>query len=441
MMPLQAAPSKKAKKPPQPITITADELYFSDKTGEMFGKGNVVISQEKSKITADFVRGDHSQTEFWVDGPMRFTEPLTDLRGVKLRYNYGAKYGVIRDINGKCGDDFVSGQKASVENGKITVYQASATGCPAKTTPEYRVTARKVEIWPGDKMIAYDAKIWIKNTVIYSTPRYKRSLKKRDQEDEFPRFGYEDPDGYWISQRFSYAFNDRVTSFVDLKYYTKAGFRPNFGIIDQENDYLMQLVVGRYRDDNSNWITKEPEFRFELYPRPLGKLPLRYQAKVVYGQWTDPNKSSWHQSYSAYLSHNPIYFDKARTWTLNLGTGYEYVRESYDGSSQNVFRFNASIAKALSPRLVAYTAYNYTGNNNSTFAYNRADVAQEGIVGLSWQMHNRTRLSYYMSYDLANSRVYDHYYIIQQNFRCWDSTLTYRGIKKELTWTFTVAKW
>ena len=58
-LPAQAAPrKKKEKKPPQPIEIVADEMYFSDKTGELFAKGNVVITQDKSKIFAAIVRGN-----------------------------------------------------------------------------------------------------------------------------------------------------------------------------------------------------------------------------------------------------------------------------------------------------------------------------------------------------------------------------------------------
>ena len=192
----QAAPKKKKpKKPPQPIEIVADEMYFSDKTGELFAKGNVVITQDKSKIFADIVRGNDKQKELWVDGKARLIEPATNVTGIKIRYNYDAKFGTMENIKGKCGDDFVSGSKIHFEQGKYTAYNATTTGCPAQKTPDYRVTARKVVIWPEDKMIAYDAKVWIKNFVIYTTPVYQKSLKKTEDE-EFPSFGYQDPDGH-----------------------------------------------------------------------------------------------------------------------------------------------------------------------------------------------------------------------------------------------------
>ena len=152
-LPVQAAPKKKNKKPPQPIEIVADEMYFSDKTGELFAKGNVVITQDKSKIYADIVRGNDKQKELWVDGKAKLVEPLTNITGMKIRYNYEAQFGTMLDIRGKCGDDYISGSNIHFEKDKYTAYNSTTTGCPAKGTPDYRVTARKVVIWPDDKLI------------------------------------------------------------------------------------------------------------------------------------------------------------------------------------------------------------------------------------------------------------------------------------------------
>ena len=122
-LPAQAAPrKKKEKKPPQPIEIVADEMYFSDKTGELFARGNVIITQEKSKIFADIVRGNDKQKELWVDGKAKLIDPLTNITGVRIRYNYDAKFGSMENIKGKCGDDFVSGSNIHFENGKYTAY-------------------------------------------------------------------------------------------------------------------------------------------------------------------------------------------------------------------------------------------------------------------------------------------------------------------------------
>ncbi len=435
-----AAAKPKAAAEPQPITIEADELYFSDKTGEMFARGNVVITQEQIRIFADLLRGNDKNTEVWADGKIRLTDPLNDITGMKIRYNYGSQFGMMQNINGRCDDLFVAGDKAEFQKGKYTFYKASATTCPStKGVPDYRVTARKVVIWPGVKMIAYNAKLWIKDKVIYSTRRYKKTLN-REEEDDFPRIGYVDKDGISISQLFNYPLNDNVSVYMDLVYFTKAGLKPKFGIVDQETDYTMELYTGRFRDYNGNLIWKEPEFRFDLRPRKLWNWPVQYTAGAVLGQWRDEAKSSLHQEVSVYFTRDPLYLDTRKSWTLNLGTGYQYIREGYDASSENILRYNIKLEKILSPSWKAWTAYNYTSAHDSLFAYNRTEVPQEGIVGLSWKVNNRTTLSFAKVYDFGRNRVHENYYTIKQNFHCWEAELRYRAIKKELNVTFSVVK-
>ncbi|NMC32223.1 MAG: LPS-assembly protein LptD [Veillonellaceae bacterium] len=436
--PVEAAKKKKSK-PPQPIEIVADEMYFSDKTGELFAKGNVVITQDKSKILADIIRGNDKETEVWVDGPARLMEPLTNITGMRIRYNYGSQYGFMQDVKGKCGNDFISGKRAHFEEGKLTAYDASTTGCPAIGTPDYRVTARKFVIWPGEKMIAYDAKIWIKNFVLYSTPRYSRSLRKED-ENEFPTFGYDDPDGYWIRQRLNYAITDNITAYTDLTYYSRAGFKPDFGIVDEEEDYSFRLITGHFKDSNSRRIRKEPELQFNWNQKPIGKSGWNYYFTASYGKWKDDDKTSWHQDYLLYFPRNPIYLDKKKTWTWVNGFGFEQIRDSYDGSNQNITRFNTALYKALTPWLTAWVGYNYTSNNASVFTYNHVDVTNELVRGFRIQFNKKTALSFYNSYDTINNRTYENYITLYQNLHCWETRLEYRTVKREWRWDLVVIR-
>lgn len=441
-LPAEAASRKKTeKKPPQPIEIVADEMYFSDNTGELFAQGNVVITQDKSKIYADVVRGNDKQTELWVDGKARLIEPKTDLVGIKIHYNYGLTFGSMQEIKGKCGNDLITGKRARIEKGKYTVYDATMTACPTKGTPDYRTTARKVVIWPEDKLIAYDAKLWIKNLVVYATPRYKRSLKKDEKDDEFPSFGYADKDGFYISQTFNYPASDDLSAYLNATYYTAAGFKPSFGFKQQLSGGRIEGIYGEFRDGNGNWIKKEPELVWNLDARKIGSLPINYYATATYGKWTDTVKSSWHQDYNLYFYRDPIYFDKEKSWALTMGTGIQHVRESYDNSYQNIYRYNVGISKKISPTFTTWIGYNFTNNNNSAFAYNKIEVAQEGVVGLSWKINNRTTLSYSTSYDLANSRAYENYYTVNHSFHCWEMNLTYRAVKQEFIWTVNIVRW
>ena len=451
---VQAAPKKKAKKPPQPITLEADELYFNDRTGELFAKGNVVITQDKSKIYTDIMRGNDKQTEIWTDGGVHLVEPLTDVKGMKIRYNYGLKFGTMQDIKGKCSDDFITGRSIHFEDGKYTAYDATTTGCPAKKTPDYHVSARKVEIWPEDKMIAYDAKVWIGNTVIYSTPKYKRSLKKNERDTEYPSFGYQDPDGYWIKQHLSFPFTDSVSLDANLYYYTKTGFKPNFELVDGQKDYSFKISYGDYSSttvlasgtayggvsNTVNWVRKAPEFRFDWFAKPIGDLPWKYNFTALAGQWTDNTKTSWHQDYWLYFTRKPIYLDKEKTWTWTNGFGLEHVRESDDNSVQNILTYNTALSKRISPRLTVWTAFNYNSNTQNAFAYNTINVPKEWVNGFHYQLDKKTAFSFYNSYDTVNGRTYENYYTIYRDLHCWSTYVQYQAKAKAWIWNLTVLR-
>ena len=437
--PVAAKPAAAATQ--QPISIEADELYFSDKTGEMFARGNVIISQGERKIFADLLRGNERAAEVWTDGRFKFSDPLTAITGMKLSFNYGSQFAVLGQIDGKCGDMYLSSRKAEFFDGKFTLYDSTTTTCKMKGTPDYRITAGKVEIWPGVKLIAYNAQAWIKNFMLYSTPRYQTSLKRDEEDKAFPRFGFQNRDGFYISQHLAHDLSKNISLYTDLAYYSKAGLRPTFGIVNTESDYTMRLETGFYRDNISRWVRKDPEFRFELKPRRLGKLPFEYKANLIIGRWSDEQHRSWHQDYNIYITHDPIYFDAQKTWELRLGGGVSYIQESYDGSNYAPFRYNVRLSKKISPVLKAWTGYNYNSDRNPLFAYEKTEVPKEGVAGLSWKATNKTTLSYSISYDFTNKKIYEHYYTLKQNFHCWETEVTYRSIKKELLWTFTIARW
>lgn len=436
-VPAEAAKKKKPKAP-QPIEIVADELYFSDKTGELFAKGNVVITQDKNRVTAEIIRGNDKETQVWVDGLARLTDPFTNITGMKLRYHYGSQFGFMQEFQGKCDRDFISGKNVHYEQGKITAYHATTTTCPAKGTPDHRITARKIEIWPGDRMVAYDAKIWIKNFVVYSTPRYSRSLK--DDETEFPSFGYEDPDGFFIKQRLNYALTDRITAYVDLAYYSKAGFKPDYGIFNYETNYSVKLISGHFKDGDGRRIRKEPELQFFWNQKPIGKTQWNYYFNATYGKWKDDAKSSWHQDYLLYFLRNPIYLDKKKTWAWSNGFSFEWIRESYNGSSQNLTKFNTSLSKRLTPWLTAWVGYNYTSNNASVFNYNQVNVTNELVRGMHIQFNKKTALSFVNSYDMLHNRTYENYITLHQNLHCWNSRLEYRTKAKQWRWDVIVIR-
>lgn len=421
-----------------PIVIQAEELYFSDSTGNLFAKGNVVIEQNKARLMGDLVRGNAKQNEVWIDDQATFIEGAVNLTGSGVHYNYKDGTGSMLQGKGMVGSERVSGNDVRLLPDEYIIHDGTMTRCPARV-PDYRVTATKVEIWPGDKLIAYNAKFWIKNTVLFAMPKYQKSLRKGDsQTSEFPKLGYSTKDGVSVKQHLEVPVGGNVAVFGDLAYYGKRGYRPSYGLIDRERAYSLSVVQGHFRDGDAHWIKKEPEIKLDFYSHRLGALPVSYNFYALYGKWVEDNRTSWHQDYNIYFSGDPIKLGDATF--LSLGTGFQHVRESYDGSVRNTIKYDAAISRTWSPRLATWVAYHYTQNNNTLFDYGSSDLSRQLDVGFNVKIDRLNSMGFAQTYDLTNSRVYDQDVTWYRNLHCWETAVTYRIKRKEFIWDISTVR-
>lgn len=429
----QAAPDMQAPKAKVPIVVDAEEVYYSDGNGNLTAKGNVSIVQNDATLYGQVIRGNTKQNEVWIDDQGIYVQAGTRLVGTGTHYNYQSRTGTIQKVNGNIDRQLVTGQQVELQPQEVIIHEGTLTTCPAQV-PDYHVSASKVEIWPGDKLIAYNAKFWIKDKVIFTLPKYQKSLRK-EEPSEFPRIGFTSKDGAFIAQRLEYPVWNNVAVYGDLYYYTKAHFKPQYGIIDREKNYLIDVTQGYYRDSDGNWVKKEPEFKVQLYKHRLGTLPVQYSVYGIYGKWTDDVKSSWHQDYNIYFSGDSINFSDSLS--LSLGTGFRQIRESYDDSVKNVFRYDAKLNKEWSPRLTTWAAYHYTQNKNNLFDYNEDDLNRQLDLGFKYEIDKMNKIGVVQTYDLANNRIHDQDITWYRNMHCWEANITYRVKRHE--WKFDLA--
>lgn len=442
-LPGQAADKKDKQKPEPvkaPIVLEGDELYFNDKTGEIFAKGKVTVTRLQDEMLGDLVRGNSKTEELWVDDSATFLQPGTNLLGTKIHYNYGTKTGDMLTAKGKIGKEFIWGQQIEMYPDKFVIHNGTITRCPAKEhTPDYRTTAERVEIWPGDKLIAYNAKVWIKNVVIYATPKYVKSLNPADQtSDELPNMGYRSGDGFYIKQTLEYPLGPKLSAEAELASYSKLGFKPAYALNYREKQYGVTLRTGNYDDTDGRWIKKEPELSFSYYSHPIGPW-VDYTFDAVYGKWTDNDTSSWHQAYNLYFTRKPIVLNE--TMNLYLGTGLSQTRESSNNSVTDSYRYDITVDKRWSSKFSTWVGYHYIQNNTSLFDYNSDDLGESVTSGFTYRFDKMNAIGLSQSYDLVNHRIYDRDVTWYRNLHCWQADFTYRIERKQWRWDISVARW
>ncbi|WP_378950875.1 LPS-assembly protein LptD [Pelosinus sp. sgz500959] len=420
-----------------PVVVEADELSFSDLTGDLFAKGNVVLTKNVQVISTEEVRGNTKQTEIWIDGKAILKEADTTLVGTGTHYNYTSRIGNMHEVKGKVGKEYLSGTNVDFSPEKMVAFDGTVTRCPA-VVPDYHISAEKVEIWPGEKMIVHNAKFWIGKMMIYSMATYETSLVPGQQKSAFPRIGYDSSTGLSISQYFEYPLADRLTAFIDADYYSKQGFMPTYGFASRQNDYTIKLYQGKEKNGDDEWVEREPELMLKMNSKRFGKVIGDFTATS--GKWSEGAITGWRQSYKLYFSRDPIQLNDKTT--LVVGSGFENINYGYDKSTNNIWSIDTTVTVKPNERFETWMTYAYNNQSGtSPYDYDRLDTSRELFAGLTYHIDARNSASVKMDYYLDASKIKDMDYTWRHNLHCIDADLTYRAKRGQWNLKLSTVEW
>lgn len=416
---------------PAPITLEANYLQYNDETGEISASGNVRLNRELTKIQSEHITGNVNSGDIFADGKVTWTEAKNTLTGEKLNYNYKTKTGEMGQSKGVYEGILVSSQATALFPEKSVISHGSITKCPAKI-PDYRITADKAEVYPGEKVVLHHATFWIKNTKLFTLPKYTKSLQENANEvSMLPRIGYHSEDGFFIGQHLEYPLNKELAVVTDLDYYFNRGFEPQYGLVNRSKHTTVSLMGGSQVNDDREWSERRPELVYEHEKFRLGKLPWNVQYQLYTGRIVeeDSHTDLWRSGGSVYISHTPVKIS-AKT-TLNFGGGYEHDwYEDHDGRS--IWRANFGTNTAVNDRLNVELGFNHADVKGSTpFIYDKIDVKDELIYGFTYKLDRLWQVGVRTSYDLNRDEVHEVDYILTRNLHCFDATVIYRQKRDE----------
>ena len=423
-------PTEKKKKEKQAKSystiINADNVVFDDKTGNVRAIGSVKVEHGDETLLTDKLDGNYKTGDAWIhDGGTyinMFTK--TNLHAREGAYNYKEKTGHFTHVKGKSNVEYIKAEEVDVYPDRLQASVSTITRCSAEN-PDYYMKAEKVEIFPGDKLIAYKMKAYIKGKLIYSQDRYVTDISPNRPDSLFPMLSYSSKNGLGIQKLISRPLDDNLSVYLDFDYYTKHGFRPSAGFLYKDSNWRVDLSYGYMRDADDNWIRKQPELKVKFLDRKIGDTIFNYYFQAVYGNWKDDTKSSWHTDLGGFIYSDPIYVFRGKSWWLNMGASYQKIMESYDSSSMNVFRYNVGITKKFNNRLSAYGGYYYASQQEKLFNFDNDYLHKEMRTGLQWQVTKRDRFRIMHRYDLVTHKTYDLEYSLVHNMHCVELELKY----------------
>lgn len=218
-----------------------------DKT-RVVAQGNVVFIYEEMTMKTEKLTYNPETGDVQSDGPVDFHRPGEDMHGLAMTYNVKTGNGLLMTAKGKTNNIYVqgqpikgflffSGQSLEMKNGAYVFIHTTATTCDfPEGKQHYHITAERIDVYPGDKMIISHGRLWLGNLPLYRVAKLVIDLRPhiRHRHSYIPSLGYDQVDGFFIKTAFDYMATEDSDGELLVDYYQKtglaAGIRQEFPI-------------------------------------------------------------------------------------------------------------------------------------------------------------------------------------------------------------------
>lgn len=409
---------------PLPINFTGDKAEYDSVSGDFYLQGNVVITQGKEILKTTYAQGNMKTGDVWLEQGGTIIEPGSTLSGKWAYYNFNTKTGEIKEVYGSGDKDWYSAPHATIHPDKMVLDEGGTMSrCPAVNhVPCLSVTAKTFEIYPKQKMVAKDVKVYVKGKHIYSKDIWVRDLTETNKTRIIPRIGYDGSDnGAFIKIDAEWNFGEKTKLNVDLPYYTKADFKPMVELEHDERNFSLTYKTG-WEEDDDDWYKKQNNWKFEYKPHHfIDGLPLSYSGYFEYGLWKNDNtgRKSWHKEYAAFLRHDPIYLFGSKNTVLDLTVGKKWVHESYTDDTNATDLYYAVLSQKIASKWSTWVGWYREDITTTLFDIGQPDMDQELRNGLRYKADDKNVFTVINRYDLDNSTQYETNYRWLHRFCCW----------------------
>ncbi len=229
------------------ITIEAEEAEFSQKSGIIRATGKVRLFKDRQVFNAEEIFYHTESGEVTASHIKSALEPF---------YYETDKIVIPKE----------SGAPVTMENATLTTHDSA--------NPDYRVTAKKLTIYPDDKVVMRGARIKVGDTSIFGFPYYVQPL---DSELGFMTTpGWSSAWGGYLLNRYGLMLGDDYLAHANFDYRSERGAAGGVEIWDRKFDG--NPAIGRLKLYYAN--DQNPQMRFNGTSRADGVSEDRYRINL-----------------------------------------------------------------------------------------------------------------------------------------------------------------
>jgi LPS-assembly protein len=199
------------------VDLTGDTVEYTTDGQKMLAKGNVILHYNDVKLSCDEIQFERAAQIADAKGHIRFVTKDGELRGDNLHFNFGTMQGTFDESNIYMAPFYGHGKQISkVSDKKIEMHDSYITTCDLDK-PHFRLFSKKIEVYPGDKMVARNTRLMLGNVPILYIPKFSQSLKDKEPFVTITP-GYDKDWGGFLLTKWRYRLNDNAKGRIHLDY-------------------------------------------------------------------------------------------------------------------------------------------------------------------------------------------------------------------------------
>lgn len=245
----------------RPVEIDGDTVEFLQDENKAVIYGNVVISKKDVKLECDQVEYFHNTKTAVAKGHVVLSSPQGKIRGDELTFNFETMTGDFSGAKITSEPYYGGGEKiAKVDENKIEMYRGYMTTCDLDK-PHYKLNAKKIEVYPKDKIVAKNLTFVIGKIPIFYFPQYSKMMN-----DSKPKLlltpGYDKDWGMFMLTAWRYYFNENFKGNIHVDFRERkdvASGIDNFYKIPNYGEGLIKFYYMNERNITSKrWWDERP---------------------------------------------------------------------------------------------------------------------------------------------------------------------------------------
>jgi len=202
-----------AQSPKESVELNGDTVEYSVDGNKVTAQGNVEVVYQEVRLMCDSVEFSRDTKMAYAQGNVRLVTGQGEISGDRMVFNFETMSG---DFNGaKIFSKPYFGQAKKIskkEGNEIDLIEGHMTTCD-HDKPHFKMVSRKIEIYPGEKMVARRSKLVLGKVPLLYLPRLTQRLDGKKPLVVFTP-GYNKEWGMFVLSKTFFHINDNLKGFI-----------------------------------------------------------------------------------------------------------------------------------------------------------------------------------------------------------------------------------